>query len=342
MRKRIRVLVVEDSILMTNVIAEMLNSDERILVIGTARNGEEGVEKVQSLNPDVVTLDMEMPVMNGIEFLKSIMDTHPVPVVMLSAYTREGARETIEALQLGAFDFVSKPSGSISIDIRDIREELIEKIVLASGIKREILSSPPQYESCSIEYKPTCVDTRVIVLCASTGGPRALYAILTLLPENLNACILVIQHMPGEFTPMLAERLNRSSPLHVKEAEGNEVIMAGEVLVAPGGKHLEVTQDGKVILTDKPKKHGVRPSCDVTLKSLQNYGERVLSIVLTGMGKDGSEGIKFVKKRKGKVIVEDESTSVIFGMPKAALKTGCVDSVIPLSMIAREIIEFSQ
>jgi two-component system chemotaxis response regulator CheB len=327
---------------MTNVICEMLSSDERLLVIGTARNGEEGVEKVQSLDPDVVTLDMEMPVMNGIDFLKEIMDSHPVPVVMLSAYTKEGARETIEALRLGAFDFVSKPSGSISIDIRDIREELIEKIVLASCIKKELLSNPPQEEAFSFDYHPTGEDTRVIVLCSSTGGPRALYAILSLLPENLNACILVIQHMPGEFTPMLAERLNRSSPLLVSEAKGDEEVTAGRVFVAPGGKHMEVSAEGKIVLTEKPKEHGVRPSCDVTLKSLKDFGERVLCIVLTGMGKDGSEGVKFVKKMNGRIVVEDESTSVIYGMPKAALKTGCVDKVIPLSKIAREIIEFSR
>ena len=342
MTEQIRVLVIEDSILMVNVITEMLNSDERLEVVGYARNGKEGIQRVVSFNPDVVTLDMEMPVMNGIDFLKHIMKVHPVPVVMLSAYTKDGARETIEALNLGAVDFVLKPSGSISVNIRDIRKELIDKIILASGIKREKLYSLTHYEPSPFDYTPSSSEARIIIICTSTGGPRALGVILSTLPSNLNACILVIQHMPEEFTPMLAERLNKISPLIVSEAKGDESLQKGKVYVAPGGKHLEVTKEGKIILTKKPKKHGVRPSCDITLKSLTDCKKRVLAVVLTGMGKDGSEGLEHVKKENGMVVVEDASTSVIFGMPKAALKTGCVDKVIPLSKIAKEIMDFSR
>lgn len=342
MTKQIRVIIIEDSILMINVITDMLNSDPRLQVIGSARDGKEGIEKIISLNPDVVTLDMEMPVMNGIDFLKNIMRVHPVPVVMLSAYTKDGARETIEALNLGAVDFVSKPSGSISVNMREVRKELIEKIIRASAIRREKLTCLPQYEACTFEYTPSRSNRRIIIICTSTGGPRALSVVLSVLPKNLNACILIIQHMPEQFTPLLAERLNKISPLDVKEANGGELLKEGKVYVAPGDKHMEVTQNGKILLTNKPKKHGVRPSCDITLKSLASFGDRVLAVVLTGMGKDGSEGLFEVKKSKGKVIVEDASTSVIFGMPKAAIKTGYVDKVVLLCEIAKEIIDFTR
>ena len=204
MIKQIRVLVIEDSILMVNVITEMLGSDQRIEVIGSARNGKEGLEKVISLNPDVVTLDMEMPVMDGVNFLKKVMKLHPVPVVMLSAYTKKGARETIDALNLGAVDFVTKPSGSISVNIREVKKELIEKIVLASRVKSAKLLSFPHYKTCPFEYTPSDTSTRLIVICSSTGGPRALGVILSALPRNLNACIIVIQHMPKQFTHLLA------------------------------------------------------------------------------------------------------------------------------------------
>lgn len=341
MKVPIRILVIEDSVLMTNVIAEMLNSDPRLTVIGSARNGKEGIEQVMSLKPDVVTLDMEMPVMNGTEFLQSIMEMHPVPVVMLSAYTKEGARETIEALKLGAVDFVPKPSGSISLDIRDVKDELVSKILLASEIKCEKLKVPCAHETYPGEYIPPEKELRIITICTSTGGPRALCTILSGLPGNLNACILVVQHMPDQFTPMLAERLNRLSPLDISEAQGNELLCQGKVYIAPGGKHMEICEDGRVVLSEKPKEHSVRPSCDVTLRSVAPLGERVLAIVLTGMGRDGSEGLSYVKGTQGTVIVEDASTSVIFGMPKAAIKTGYVDKVIPLYDIAKEIIDFA-
>lgn len=341
MKGAIRILIIEDSVLMTNVITEMLNSDERLEVVGCARNGKEGMEKVISLDPDVITLDMEMPVMNGIEFLQSIMEKQPVPVVMLSAYTKEGARETVEALRLGAVDFVPKPSGSISLDIRDVKDELIDKVILASEIKRDKLVIPCPREPSVKEYLPPDKELRIVTICASTGGPRALSSILSELPGNLNACVLIVQHMPGEFTPMLADRLNRISTLEVSEVGGGEPLCAGRVYIAPGGKHMEVSKEGKVILTGKPKEHSVRPSCNVTLRSVAPLGERVLAIVLTGMGKDGSEGIPLIKEKSGSVIVEDASTSVIFGMPKAAIRSGCVDRVVPLHDIAREIIDFA-
>jgi two-component system chemotaxis response regulator CheB len=326
---------------MTNVITEILNSDERLEVVGCARNGKEGIEKTISLRPDVVTLDMEMPVMNGTAFLQSIMKRHPVPVVMLSAYTKEGARETIEALRLGAVDFVPKPSGSISLDIRDVKDELIAKVILASEIEREKLGIPGVHEPRPFEYVPPEKELRIITICASTGGPRALYTILSRLPGNLNGCILVVQHMPGKFTSMLADRLNKSSPLTISEVRGGESLYAGSVYIAPGGKHMEVSREGRLIISEKPKEHSVRPSCDVTFRSVAPMGERVLAIILTGMGKDGSEGLAFIKKENGKVIVEDASTSVIFGMPKAAIGTGYVDKVVPLHDIAREIIDFA-
>jgi two-component system chemotaxis response regulator CheB len=326
---------------MTNVIMEILSSDERLEVVGCARNGKEGIERTLSLKPDVVTLDMEMPVMNGLEFLQSIMEKQPVPVVMLSAYTKEGASETIEALKRGAVDFVPKPSGSISINIRDVKDELINKIILASQIKCEKLSGPCAHETYPHEYVPPDDELRIIAICASTGGPRALCTILSGLPENLNACVLVVQHMPGEFTAMLADRLNKISPLDIREVNGGESLCTGKVYIAPGGKHMELNDEGRIVLSEKPKEHSVRPSCDVMFRSVAPMGERVLAIVLTGMGKDGSEGLPFIKEMDGRVIVEDSSTSVIFGMPKAAIRSGYVDKVVPLYDIASEIIDFA-
>lgn len=342
MKKQIRVLVIDDSILMINVITEMLNSDSRLCVVGSARNGKEGMEKVISLKPDVATLDMEMPVMNGIDFLKNCMKRHPIPIVMLSAYTRAGAEETIEALSLGAVDFVAKPSGSISLNLRDVRNELIEKVIHASGVGKKKLLTPILSGSQSIEYPPHPTKPRIVTICSSTGGPRALGVILLALPKNLPGCILIIQHMPEQFTSLLAKRLNRISPLDVRESKGGELLRNGRIYVAPGGKHLEVSKKGRIILTNKPKKNSVRPSCDVTLKSLAKFGERFLTVILTGMGRDGADGLCEVKKVDGKVIVEDESTSIIFGMPKAAIKTGYVDKVVPLYGIAKEIINFTR
>jgi len=342
LKENIGVLIIEDSILMVSAISDMLLSDPRIKILGYARNGKEGIEKVSSLNPDVVTLDMEMPVMNGIEFLKSIMNVHPVPIVMLSAYTKRGARETIEALNLGAVDFVSKPSGSISLNMHTVKKELIDKIVLAAKIKEKNLLKSHRAKAQLLRYIPSKNETKIIILCSSTGGPKALNVIISSLPGNLNACILIVQHMPGEFTPMLAERLDKTSALHVTEAKGGEPILSGKVYVAPGGKHLEISKEEKVVLSNKPKRHSVRPSCDITLKSLASFGNRMLAVVLTGMGKDGSEGLSELKKKNGRVIVEDASTSVIFGMPKAAIETGFVDKVIPLTEIAQEIIEFAR
>lgn len=342
MKDKIKVLIIEDSVLMVNVITEMLDSDPRLEVIGSARNGEEGIEKVFSLKPDVVTLDMEMPVMDGLEFIRYIMSKKPLPIIMLSAYTTPGAEETVKALELGALDFVSKPTGSISLNIRDIKNELIRKIILASDIKGEKLRPMFEKKPSTIEYKPVTSRKKIVLICCSTGGPKALGLILLALPEDLRASILIIQHMPQQFTPLLARRLNRISPLSVKEVVGGEMITNGVVYLAAGGKHLEVGKENKIVLSDKPKKHGVRPSCDVAMKSLKNFSGSVLAVILTGMGKDGSESIYDVKKIDGKVIVEDESTSVIFGMPKAAIKTGCVDKIVPLYDIPKEIIKFAR
>jgi two-component system chemotaxis response regulator CheB len=342
LKDKIKVLIVEDSVLMVNVITEMLESDPRLEVIGSARNGEEGIKKVFYLNPDVVTLDMEMPVMDGLEFIKYIMKKKPLPIIMLSAYTTPGAEETVKALELGALDFVSKPTGSISLNIREVKAELIRKIVLASNIKEEKLKPVLEKMPPAIKYKPVTASEKVVLICSSTGGPKALAVILLALPKDLRSSILIIQHMPQQFTPLLARRLDRISPLRVKEVEGGERITNGVVYVAAGGKHLEVGKDNKIVLSDKPKKHGVRPSCDVAMRSLKNFSGSVLAVILTGMGKDGSDSIYDVKKIDGQVIVEDESTSVIFGMPKAAIKTGCVDKIVPLYDIPKEIIKFAQ
>lgn len=337
----IRVLVVDDSAFMRKVISDILSSGSGIEVVGTAQDGEEALRKVKELGPDVVTLDIEMPQMDGLTSLAYIMAEHPVPVVMLSAMNKREANVVIKSLEYGAVDFIPKPGGVVSLDIENVQDEILTKVKIAAGTKvkrAKLLLPKPRFVKPSI--KPRIARKEVVAIGASTGGPRALTHVLSHLPGNIPLGFLVVQHMPSTFTASLAEHLGWQCSLKVKEAEDEETVRPGLALIAPGDYHMivEGSSEKKVRLIQAPKVNGVRPSVDVMMKSVaEAYERRVLGVILTGMGADGAAGMKVIKERGGETIVEDESSCVVFGMPKAAIDLGCVDKVVPLSQIPQDI-----
>lgn len=341
---KIRVLVVDDSMFMRRMISDLLSQDAALEVVGTARNGQEGLELARQLKPDVITLDVEMPVMDGVTMLQKLMQEQPTPVLMLSSLTTEGAEVTLRCLDLGAVDFVTKPSGSISLDLYKISSQIIEKvkavararIAVAPVSARPVVSTPPP---SPLVGRPT-KDAPLVVIGASTGGPRALNTVMSSLPPGLHAKLLIIQHMPEGFTRSLAERLDRNSAFTVREAQGGETLQSGIAYLAPGGKHLKVERGDKLVLTQDPPVHGVRPAVDVALLSIaQNYQGAVVVAILTGMGSDGAAGVRALHAKGAYTIAEDESTCVVFGMPRAAIQTGGVKRVVPLHQIAEAITE---
>lgn len=342
--EKIRVLVVDDSALMRKKISDMINSDRQCEVIATARNGEEAIKGVLILKPDVVTLDVQMPMMDGLTCLGYIMSERPTPVIMLSAFTHYGGEVTMKALEYGAVDFVHKPSGVISLDIGRVKSELLTKIKMAVKVDLNKLKFILGKKGLEIPKKKAPSLKKLVAIAGSTGGPRALVSILPKLPQDIPAGIIVVQHMPAEFTKSMAERLNWESMIEVKEAEDGEPIEPGKALVAPGGFHLtvETKKDGGGIvkIIPGPKEHYVCPSADVALRSIAPvYGRNVIGVVLTGMGSDGTEGLRAIKGHGGYNIAEDESTCIVYGMPKSAIQAGVVDKVVPLHQIAKEIVE---
>lgn len=340
----IRVLVVDDSILMRTILTDVINVPGEITVIGTAKNGIEAVAMVKDLSPDVVTMDVEMPKMDGITAVRTIMREKPTPVIMLSALTHQGARETMTALAAGAFDFVPKPSGSISLDIDKVREPLLAKIRIACKVDRgNLLGSTIDMPERAKPKRPNALRARkLVVIGSSTGGPGALERVLTKLPGDLKAGILVVQHMPAGFTRSLAERLNRISEIEIKEAEEGDTILEGRALIAPGNYHmlLRKSLNQLVTLNQEPPVHAVRPAVDLTMKSAAKAyeGDKIVGVILTGMGSDGAFGMKEIKERGGHTIACDQKTCVIYGMPKAAIELGCVDRIVPLDDIAKAIV----
>lgn len=346
----IRVLVVDDSILMRTIISDMLNVPGEITVAGTARNGIEALEKVKELSPDVITMDVEMPKMDGITAVRSIMKEKPTPIIMVSAITKEGAQATFSALAAGAVDFIPKPSGSISLDIDRVKEPLIAKIKVACRINKEKLtgnSFSQQTPAHKLNTPTKARANKIIVIGASTGGPPALEKVLSGLPGDIKAGVLVVQHMPPGFTRSFAERLDRICDIRVKEAEEGDRIEEGLALIAPGNYHMGIKKEKVglvwrelVALNQGPQVHSVRPAVDVTMHAVaEHYGQNVVGVVLTGMGCDGAFGIRDIKAKGGRTIACDEKTSVIFGMPRAAIELGCVERVAPLDRISGEIME---
>ncbi|QLH74268.1 MAG: chemotaxis response regulator protein-glutamate methylesterase [Methanomassiliicoccales archaeon] len=337
MVREITVLVVDDSIVMRQIITDILEKEGDIKVVGTARNGLEAVQKAKELGPDVVTMDIEMPVMDGITSLQRIMAETPRPVVMLSAVGKRQADLTMRSLELGAVDFIPKTGASLSIDL-NIEQRLIrDKVRAAACVKVSLSRTAVEGEISYDEVSSTSGDW-VVMIGASTGGPKALPEVLRRLPSNLPAGICIVQHMPEGFTRSFAERLSCSSEIEVKEAQEGDEIMPGVALLAPGNRHMEII-DHKVHLSDGPKIHFVRPAVDVMMRSgARCYGHRSVGVVLTGMGNDGAEGMMCIKRAGGKTIVQDEATSVVYGMPKACVERGCADVVTPLGSVARHIV----
>jgi len=346
-QKKLRVLVVDDSMFMRAAVAKTLTAAGLFEVVGQARDGADAVAKVLQLGPDVVTMDFNMPGMNGVEAIRAIMQQRPTPVVMFSAHTRQGAKETFDALAAGAVDFVTKPAGEVSVDLSRIQDELVRKLVAASASRPRVAAgaaparrpaTPSPGSSGSWAATTASGLARVCVIAVSTGGPAALSRVIPALPGDTRFGVVVVQHMPAHFTAALAERLDADSALTVKEAADGDRPQPGLVLIAPGDRHLEFDDKGVVVLTDGPFVNGCRPAADVTmLAAARVYGRRCIGVVMTGMGKDGAAGLVAIKRADGKTLAQDQETSVIFGMPKAAIETGQVDEVAPLDEIAARL-----
>lgn len=343
----IKVLVVDDSAFMRKVITDILNSDDGINVIDTAKNGLEALEKARLLKPDVITLDVEMPVVDGLTCLKELSKLDYIPVIMLSSLTKDGAEDTIKALEDGAVDFITKPTNIFQISADSKKQELIEKVKVAkgtSGIKRDSTKKKVQIKPKDSIVRSNEIKS-IIAIGTSTGGPKALQDVLPLIPGDIPAAILVVQHMPAGFTKSFAERLNSMSELTVKEAEDDEIVKPGYAYIAPGDYHMLVEtfkpNNLKIKLTKDPPASGHRPSVNTMMDSLaQTRIKNVIGVIMTGMGGDGSEGIKRLKEmNNGYIIAQDEKTCVVFGMPRVAVQTGKVDIIVPLKEISGEIIK---
>ncbi len=337
----VRVLVVDDSALIRGALCRELPKDPEIEVIGYARDGLEGVEKVAALKPDVVTLDVEMPRLNGIEALERIMAEHPLPVVMVSSMTREGADTTLRALELGAVDFVAKPVAAGIASVHSVIGELAGKIkrVRDARVRRIAPAPPTGVQGPGAPALRFGWRDRVVVIGASTGGPQALRTVLASLPADTSVPILVVQHMPPTFTRALAERIDSTGPLRAREARPGARIEPGVILLAPGGFHMVAKRGDTIELTQAPTECGVRPAVNVTMESAAAlYGARTVGVILTGMGHDGTRGAGLIKTAGGDVIAEDESTCVVYGMPRSVAEAGYADQVVPLREVADAVV----
>ena len=344
MSDRIRVLVVDDSALMRKLIPQILQRDRNIEVVGTAMDGDFGLKKIQELKPDVVTLDLDMPRMDGMETLRQIMRKEHLPVIIVSALSTEGASATFKALAQGAVDFVAKPHDAASSHMDAIGEDLISKIKIAS--RSRIRQAVPQFLAGSSKKEKTASKERrppakVVAIGVSTGGPNALQYLLSQLPPDFPGSILVVQHMPVGFTDMFARRLNESCAIEVKEAQAGDLLIAGRALVCPGDKHIRVHKlplAATAVLSDEPRVNGHRPSVDVLFHSVAaEFGEKSIGVLMTGMGEDGAAGLGEIKRAGGFTIAQSEDSCVVFGMPKAAIERGHAMRIVPLEAMAAAI-----
>jgi two-component system chemotaxis response regulator CheB len=387
----IRVLVVDDSAFMRHALGRLLSETPGLEVVGSAANGEEGLALARELRPDVITLDVEMPVLDGLGMLKRLMLETPTRVVMLSSLTTANATITLDALEYGAIDFVPKPSGSLSIDIGRVGDELVGKIQAAVGMSeaaflrhRQVAamnltladnaaakaaaadaaagaardasrtpSAPPPGREPSTRIRSITgmqparrpprtgarvVARRLVVVASSTGGPSALHTFARGLPEHLGAAMAIVQHMPPGFTASLAARLDSVGQLRCSEATSEDILVEDEILVAPGDRHMICSTSGRIQLVHLPPVNGVRPAADVTLQAVAPiWRDRLLCVVLTGMGVDGRDGCRAVKQHGGTVISQDAATATIYGMPAAVAEAGLTDKVLPLHQIAAAV-----
>jgi len=336
----IRVLIADDSAVMRTALSRMIESSPTVRVCGTARNGLETVEKIKLLKPDVVTLDIRMPVLDGIEALKRIMGECPCPVIMVSSLTTEGAEVTIEALSAGAFDYLSKEDLQGNSDMFLLQRTLLEKIEAAA---QSVLISPSRSRASVALREKSQVVPRIAIIGTSTGGPKALQAIIPKLPEDLPIPVLVVQHMPRGFTAPLAKRLNGLSKVKVCEASHGEQLKSGTVYVAPAGQQTTLYSSGSqiyVCLSDTPNDTTHKPSVDVTMSSVAVvFARYVLGIILTGMGSDGARGMRAIQDAGGITVGQDEATCAVYGMPRTCADNGVLQRVVPLDEVASVILE---
>jgi two-component system chemotaxis response regulator CheB len=342
----IRVMVVDDSALVRRIATDILTADPEITVVATAAQAEFALMKLYKEKPDVITLDLEMPGMGGLEAIRRIMATRPTPIIVLSAHAQKGAELTLQALDLGAVDFVLKPSTSLSGGIDAIARELTEKVKDAARIvfPAPAASVPaPAVPARPVRAFGEGTECELVAIGTSTGGPVALKTVLSMLPGDLPVGLVVVQHMPPVFTKAFAERLDSCCELSVKEAENGDAILPGRVLLAPGNWHMTVSKFGTephVSLNQAENVNGHRPSVDVLMHSVaMEYGSRAVGVIMTGMGKDGAEGLSELHRRGGRVIAQDKDSSVIYGMNREVVQNGSADDVVPVNDIAQRIVD---
>jgi two-component system, chemotaxis family, protein-glutamate methylesterase/glutaminase len=334
MSKPLRVLVVDDSALMRKLIPKILETDDSIEVVGTAMDGNFGLKKIEDLAPQVITLDLEMPGLNGIDTLKEIMRRWRTPVIVVSSHSTAGASITLKALGLGAFDFVAKPA-DVSARMPEIAAELISKIKAAAqsrGVRAPLV--PEGSPVVKPGKRAPAAPTRIVAIGVSTGGPNALQFLLSQLPAEFPGSILIVQHMPDGFTEMFAKRLDETCAVRVKEAQSGDLLLAGRVLVCPGNRHLKVKKlplGNVAVLAEEAPVHGHRPSVDVLFRSVaEEFGSQAIAVIMTGMGDDGASGMGAIRAAGGMTIAQSEESCVVFGMPKAAIDRGYVTRVVHL------------
>jgi len=359
--QRTRVLIVDDSAFMRKVLQSIIAADPQMEVVGEARDGREAVSLNESLNPDVISMDINMPHMDGLQASEAIMARNPRPIVIVSSEARDGAEATLRALELGAIDFVPKPTNAIDLDMNSVRDELCRKLKVASRVRvvRTIRNNnngggnnggdngtapaPPAKPVASVSApaspmngasEPANGRFPIIVVAASTGGPQTLMNFVPMFPHDFLGAVILVQHMPGTFTSQFAHQLAEVAKIRIKEAQHGEMVQPGVFYVCPGSHHLRITPQGRIALDEGERINGYRPCADVTLETAAAYtGPMTTGVILTGMGSDGAKGSQSVKASGGHVIAQDEVTSVIFGMPAEAIKTGAVDQVLGIDAI---------
>ena len=356
--KKFRVLVVDDSAFMRKVLESIFNADEQLVVIGHAKDGREAIALAESLKPDVITMDLNMPHLDGLQATAQIMTTNPRPIVVVSSESKEGASSTLRALELGAIDFVTKPSSGIDLDMQSVKDDLLRKVRIAAKVRvvrtasrlAAALQAPmnggatpkpqtPAARPAAPAALPSDMRFPVVVLAASTGGPATVMRLAPGFTKDFPAAVILVQHMPAAFTTQYAVQLAEFTGIRVKEAEANEPVQPGTFYICPGGQHLRVSPTGRMQLDGATGRiDGYLPNIDVTMESVAAFaGAMSIGVVLTGMGSDGARGVKAIKNAGGYVVAQDEATSVIFGMPAEAIKSGSVNQVLGIDDIYASI-----
>jgi two-component system chemotaxis response regulator CheB len=348
MAGKIKVLVIDDSAVIRAILTEILNEAADIEVVGTAPDPIFAKNKIISLMPDVITLDIEMPRMDGLTFLEELMRTNPLPVVMVSSLTQKACNTTLRALELGAIDYVTKPSEDISDGLVDLGSEIIRKVRIAAGarVRRSTVALPaaaaPRVVVSALDTSRMATTDKLIAIGASTGGTQAITEVLLAMPQSVPG-IVIVQHMPPLFTKSFAVRLNEMAAIRVKEAEHGDRVLRGTAYIAPGGRHMALSRSGAMYyieLSDGPPVNFVKPAVDILFRSVASHaGKNAVGAILTGMGEDGARGLKEMRDRGARTIAQDEATSVVFGMPKKAIDMGAAERVLPLQQICRALLE---